>query len=1014
MTIQRLLASLAGSLLLCVLFTLTAFAQTKTITGKITDDKGAPIQGATVSARGTKAGASTGADGTYRITVPSSARTLVISSVGFSSQDITIGAQESINVSMVPSTTNLNEVVVIGYGTARRKDLSGSFAAISPKNFNQGVPAATPDQLLQGKVAGMEVVVASGQPGAPTVVKIRGNNSIRANTNPLYVIDGVPLDGRSARPNFLSGPPGQPDLKVSGVGNMPDANPLTFLNSADIENITVLKDASASAIYGSRGANGVILITTRSGSSGPVKIDGGAAWSIGGLMKQPDVLDVSQYKAALAKYGAASDSGASYKPFNEIIQHKLTQNYSIALSGGGNENNRYRASFLASSTPGIVRKTGLDRYVGNFNASYKLLDKKLTISFGATTANTNEQIAPISSNAGSTGSVISNALQWNPTLVMKRGALGYTTNPNGQVNPLAFSDGYNDYANVTTVLGNFTAGYKIFPFLEYKFLYGVNYSTGVRKSELPGWVSGTGGNNVPDAKTGLGGEAAVAGTQMFSQTITHTLTYNQTFNDNFTVTGLAGYEYWTTSYKSQYSLVYGFDVNNSLNKLQPIHLYDIMQDGLQKNLLSYTFNDPRVELQSYFTRWQFNYKDRYSLSASFRADGSSKFGSNHRYAYFPAFSAKWSISEEDFMKNNTIFSNLGLRVGWGKTGNQEFPAGAADSRYQYNGSNNLNIINFANPKLKWETITAYNAGIDFGFLKGRITGAFEVFFKKTTDPLFPGTFAVPAPAGTLWQNLPGYITNKGGELGINAVIIQKDNFSWSVGGNVTYVKNKFVYPAAGKAPLVLAGQLSGKGTSATYVQAIANDQPIDVFFLRKFKGFDQNGFAITDSVTTYSGDPNPHYIVGLNTELDYKRFSLVINLHGAYDYVIYNNTLQSVTGLSFIVNGSNISKTLIGTKENLANPVSSSTRYLYSGNYMKLGNATLRYRVGDLLKYLKNVNVTFTGYNLFNITHYPGFDPEVNVSTADINTTGIPSRGIDYIGYPTVRSFTLGVNFSLY
>jgi iron complex outermembrane receptor protein len=439
-----------------------------------------------------------------------------------------------------------------------------------------------------------------------------------------------------------------------------------------------------------------------------------------------------------------------------------------------------------------------------------------------------------------------------------------------------------------------------------------------------------------------------------------------------------------------------------------------MQDGVQKNLLAYTFNDPKVELQSYFTRWQFNYKDRYSLSASFRADGSSKFGASHRYAYFPALSAKWSISEEDFMKNNTIFSNLGLRLGWGKTGNQEFPAGAADSRYQYNGAGNLQIINFANPDLKWETITAYNAGIDFGFLKGRITGTLDIFFKKTTDPLFPGTFAVPAPGGTLWQNLKGYITNKGGELGINAIVIQKDNLTWSVGGNVTYVKNKFVYPAAGSAPLVLAGQLSGKGTSATYVQAIANDQPIDVFFLRKFHGFDQNGFAVTDSVTTYSGDPNPKWVVGLNTELDYKKFSLVINLHGAYDYVIYNNTLQSVTGLGFIVNGSNISKTLIGTKENLANPVSSSTRYLYSGNYLKLGNATLRYRIGDLFKYLKNVNVTFTGYNLFNITHYPGFDPEVNTATADINTTGIPSRGIDYIGYPSVRSYTLGVNFSLY
>ena len=1014
MTIQRTLARSASLLLLCVLFTLSAFSQTKTITGKVLDDKGAPIQGATITVRGTKAGASTGADGTYHITVPNSGKYLLVSSVGFTQQEISIGDKTTIDVLLVSATTNLNEVVVIGYGTARRKDLTGSATTVSAKNFNQ-VPAATPDQLLQGKVAGLEVTVSNGQPGAATIVKIRGNNSIRSNTNPLYVIDGVPLDGRSARPTFsnTTGLPGTPGSTVSGVGNIPDANPLTYLNGSDIESISVLKDASASAIYGSRGANGVILITTRTGVSGPLRVEAGASISLPGLMKQPTVLNASQYRTELAKYGAASDSGASYTPFNEIIHHKLSQNYSIAISGGNSENNRYRASFLASSTPGLILKSGLDKYIANFNGSNRLLDKRLTLSYGVTVANVNEQIAPVSSNAGSTGSIISNALQWNPTLVMKHSALNYTVNPNGQVNPLAFSDGYNDYANVTTLLGNFTAGYKILPGLEYKFLYGANYSTGTRKNELLGWVSGTGGNNVPDATTGLGGEAAVGGTQLFSQTLTHTLTYTKSFNDlNFVALG--GYEYYTTSYKTQFTSTYGFDYNNNLSHLLPIHLYDNMQDGLQKNLTTNSSNDPTADLQSYFARVQFNYKEKYSLTASFRADGSSKFGSNNRYAYFPALSGRWNISDENFLKDSKVLSTLALRVGWGKTGNQEFPAGAAQDRYQYTSSGNLSVINFANPNLKWETITASNAGLDFGFLKGRLTGSIEFFSKKTTNPIFPGTYPTPAPAGTYYQNLPGYITNKGGELALNAVIIQTKDLYWSIGGTLEYVKNKFVYPAAGTAPLVLAGQLNGKGTSATYVQAIANGQPIDVFFLRKFHGFDQNGFAITDGAASYAGDPNPKYIVGLSTELDYKAFALTINMHGAFDYQIYNNTLQSVIGLSFIGNGSNISKTLIGTQENTANPVSASTRYLSSGNYMKLGNATLRYKLGDVGKFAKNISVYFSGSNLFVITKYKGFDPEVNTSTLDINSTGIPSRGIDYISYPTVRNFTLGVNFSLY
>lgn len=995
MTIQRLLARLVSITLLCVLFTQIAFSQTKTITGKVSDDKGAPIQGATITAKGTKAGASTGPDGTYRITVPPTAKTLVISSVGFTAQELAIGDQTSLDVSLVAAQSNLNEVVVIGYGTARKKELTGAYSVVSAKDFNQ-LPSATPDQLLQGRVAGLEITVGSGQPGAATQVKIRGNNSIRSGTDPLYVVDGIPLDGRSARPS----------LGVTGLGNTPDANALTYLNPGDIESVSVLKDAAAAAIYGSRGANGVIIITTRTGSSGATKVDASATVSTNGLMKKPDILSASEYRAALAKYGAKSDSGASYSPFDQILQHRVTQNYSVGFSGGG-ENSKFRASFLASRTPGVVRKSELDKYIGNVNGSFKLLDKKLTFTFGITTGTTNEQNAPISNNPGSTGNLISNALQWNPTLVMKHSALDYTVNPNGQVNPLVFSDAYNDHAYVTTLLGYVSGAYKILPDLEYKILYGANYGTGNRGAELQGWVTGTGGN--ADGK----GAAVVGNTQLFSQNLTHTLNYNHKFND-LSFSGLLGYEYYTTHFKTQFSSVYDFNYNLKLNNLVPIHYYDNMQDGKQANLVSSSSNDPAVDIQSYFARAQFSYKDRYSITGSFRGDGSNKFGKNNKYGYFPAVSARWGISDEDFMKNGRIFSNLALRASWGRAGNQSFPAGAALDRFQYTANGSLSVLNYANPDLKWETVTTSDVGIDFGFFGGRLTGTIDGFIKKTTNPLYTATYAAPAPAGTIYRNLDGYISNKGFEISLNGLIIQNKDFSWSLGGNMTYVKNKFVYPTAGNAPLVLTGQLNGKGTSATYVQAIANGQPIDVFYLRKFHGYDQNGFAITDPAATYAGDPNPKYSVGLYTNLDYKRFSLVANMHGNFDFSIYNNTLQSVTGLSFINNGSNISKTLIGTKESPANPVSASTRYMLSGNYMKMGNISIRYKIGDFGKFGKNAFVTLSGSNLFVISKYPGFDPEVNVSTLDQNNTGIPSRGIDYVGYPTVRSFSLGVNFSLY
>src|SRR5579872_6079061 len=294
MTIQRFLARLANLALLCVLFTQTAFSQTKTITGKVSDDKGAPVQGATVTVKGSKGGVTTGADGTYRLPVGPTAKTLVISSVGFTQQELAIGDQTAIDVSLVASTTSLNEVVIIGYGSVKRKDNTGSVTTVSAKEFNKGV-ITSPDQLMQNKVSGLEVVNNSGQPGSATTVKIRGNSSIRGAGNPLYVIDGVLLDGRNARPGV--------NLGTGGFGQTPDANPLIYINPYDIADITILKDASSTAIFGSRGANGVVVITTKKGTAGATKLEAGVSegWNVG-YMKKFDVLDASQFRSALHKF----------------------------------------------------------------------------------------------------------------------------------------------------------------------------------------------------------------------------------------------------------------------------------------------------------------------------------------------------------------------------------------------------------------------------------------------------------------------------------------------------------------------------------------------------------------------------------------------------------------------------------------------------------------------------------------------------------------------------------------
>ena len=1005
MTIQRLLAKMASFTLLCVFLTQAAFSQNKTISGKITDDKGAPVQGATVTAKGTKVGTSSAADGSFTLNAPGSATTLVISSVGFTSQEVAISGQTSISVALVPSQSSLNEVVVIGYGTTVRKDVTGSIATVKAKDFNKGV--TTPEELLIGKVAGLQIANNSGQPGGTTITKIRGNNSIVSGNNPLYVIDGVPIDATSPIPGS----------KASAVGTAPLNNPLLFLNPGDIAQIDVLKDASSSAIYGARGENGVVLITTNKGSGKPA-VDGAVNFTFPtGLMKSPDVLSAAQYRSELGVYGFHSDSGLSIDPFQQILRHTPSSRYSVSLSGG-NENGRYRASFSANDNQGIILKSALQQYSYNFSSEHYALNKRLRLNFDFIGSNYTLLSAPIGNDAGSTGNLISAAMNWNPTLrLVNSDGTFMQTNPSGQINPLALSAYNNDVSTVNQMLGVGGVSFQILPFLSYNFLYGIDYGTATRNAEVQGLIAATGSN--ADGK----GLAATADGSIFSQTITHTLTFDKHLSEDLSLKILAGYEYWSTTgltYKG--SQTFGFNWNVPGGPYYPdLHYYNNMGAGNQANLVAFSSYPPTTNLQSYFGRGEVGYQEKYYLTATFRADGSSKFGVNNRYGYFPSFGFRWNILNEGFMKNNTLFSNLALRLGYGQTGGQDgLVPGAAQQLAYFSGYNpaangnqnpRISTINFESPNLKWETLTSYDAGLDFAFLNNRIIGYVDVFDKKTTNPLFPGTLSVPSQGATIWQNLPGYITNKGFEVYLLFNIVKNKDWTWNLTPNMEYVKNKFVFPALGGSPLYLTGAVDGQGVSSAFAQAIANQQPIDVFYLRQFQGFDQNGIAIVKSqASQYSGDPNPHIILGINTDVTYKKFTLAINSHGQFGNQIFNNTLVSVTNLGNIANGKNISKTLIGTKESLANPVSASTRFLQSGNFVKIGNATLTYNSGSLGSFVKASHIFVTVYNLAEFTKYTGFDAEVN---QDHNNNGIPSLGMDYIGYPTSRSIAVGLNFTL-
>ncbi len=971
------------------------FAQTRTVSGKVFDSKdGTPLAEATVSVVGKAISAKTGADGMFTLNVPADARQLKVSYVGYTDKTVSI-TTGPVNISMLSSSQNLTEVVVIGYGTSRRKDITGAVASLKAKDFNQGTISA-PDQLLQNKVAGLEVTNTSGQPGAASTIQIRGNSSIRSSNNPLFVVDGVPLDGASARPNL-----------GSAFGSTPSSNPLLYIDPNSIAQIEVLKDASSAAIYGARGANGVIVITTKKGTAGPMKVEVGANYGVNaGFMKRFGVLNADEYRSALKKFNQPSslDGGANTDALKEITQSGFSQNYSVAFSGG-NDVGKFRASFLGSKQEGFLKNTTLDKYLSTIGGNYKFLDRKLTLDFNLIAGNYGENLTSVSNTAGSTGNIISSALSWNPTIPLRTNGL-YNFPTNGSGNPLAFNDAYSDKSSVNVFLGNMSGAYDLTKKLQYKFLYGINYGTGNRKLNIEGWLQG-----FPNL-SGLG-NAGIADAKLLSQTFTHTLSYNTELTDKLTLNGVVGYEYFKTQFSGGGISARGFKTNLDQKTRTDIPYTSIFQNALIQNPY-FSFVNPTAEIQSYFGRATFNLQDKYILTGSIRRDGSSKFGSNNKYGNFPAVGLKWLVSNENFMKGSSLFSNLGLRASYGITGNQEFPAGSSQEQFALTTYTTFPQVVNGNPNLKWESSKATNIGLDFGFARGRVYGSIDYYKKKTSDILFQTSAIQPAPASVSFVNLKNAnLINSGVEFAMGSDIIVKDNVGWDFSFNVAYNKNNiknFVDPNTGLDNFVQTGQINGQGVSGTLAQVITNNQPVNAYYLKPFEGFDANGNQKIGGNPTFAGDPNPHTLLGFSTSFRYNKLTLSVNMGGAFGFLIYNNTATAVTNIAGIVQGRNIDKAAFNSGEGFGSGVGASTRFLEKGDYFKMRNSTLRYNVGNVGSYIKGMSAFVSGSNLFVITKFTGFDPEVNI---DKSNNSYPSRSIEYVPYPTARTITFGVNFTL-
>ncbi|MFT4759989.1 MAG: TonB-linked SusC/RagA family outer membrane protein [Paraglaciecola sp.] len=986
----------------------TALAQ-RTISGTITDaESGDPLIGANVLVVGSSVGTVTDIDGKYSLNAPADAKQVEISYTGYSTRTVDMGASNVMDFKL-SSGELLDEIVVIGYGTQKRSDVTGAISTISAKDFNAGI-ITNPDQLIQGKVAGVQVTNNSGAPGGASTVRIRGVSSIRSGSEPLYVVDGVPLDGRTATPG----------LNGTDLGNFPGVNPLTFLNTSDIASIDILKDASAAAIYGSRGANGVILITTKKGIPGKTVVEVQMGAGISNIANTYDVLDGDGYRSALNRYNGAAatpadrpfivrdeegnpvlangneqllgDEGQSVDAQDEIMQTGITQNYSIAFSGG-NEDGNYRLSAGYQDQEGIVKKTGLKKYVASLRGNYKLLDsKRLNLDYNVTVSHVKLQSAPISTDAGFTGNLVGQALQWNPTspLYDADSDTGFNIlKGSSTINPVAMSAAYEDESNTTNVFAWIAPSFEIVDGLTYKFNYSIFHGIGDRNVSINRFINL---QNVEDR-----GFAAVGTQKLTTQYLAHTLNYETKLAGN-NLSLLGGFEYINFSNKG--TGITGRDFENN-----GIAYTDQLQGSSDANRLVSSFNEIESELQSFFGRVNYDIQGKYLFTATVRADGSSKFGENNKYGIFPSFAAAWNITNEDFAP--AIFDRLKLRAGWGITGNQEFPAGASQRQFTVQNGGGTTETTAANPDLQWEESTTFNVGIDFAIANYRLVGSVEYFNRTTSDLLFSGALAAPAPNISIFRNLPGEIVNSGVELALSAILVDKGNLTWDLGANVAFIKNELRnFPQIEE-----VGGLFGQGISGTTAQRFVDGQPLYSWYTRDFIEIGDDGQSIyaENEARKYLGDPLPDMLLGVFTNVKYQGFSLNLAFNGSFGQTIYNNTANTVIGIGNL-GTRNIDAALLDgdVLEAPSNAIKASDRYIESADYIRLNNATLAYQFGDVWG-LKGLQVSITGQNLLVITDYSGFDPEIN--TVNTNANGVPSFGIEYTPYPTARTFLVGVGF---
>lgn len=977
-------------LFLGILFSGAISAQKIQVSGKITDAAdGSAMIGVTIQEKGTVNGTATDEKGNYTLMVSPTA-TLIFSYLGYTSQEIALSGKTTVNVSLVQSEQKLGEVLVIGYGTVRKSDATGSVASVGSNDFNVG-SVSRPQDLIIGKVPGVVVTTNSGDPTAGATIRIRGGSSLSASNDPLIVIDGVPIDN-------------------NGVSGMPNA--LNLVNSNDIESFTVLKDASATAIYGSRASNGVIIITTKKGAAGKAfKVTYDGSVSLGTKTGEVKVLSASQFSSLInSQYGAESPAslllGNSTTDWQkQIYQNAFSQDHNLSFSGNV-KNFPYRASVGYTDQTGILKTSGLKRMTAAVNLNPTFLDNHLTVTVNAKYMNINNRFA----NTGAIGSAVS----MDPTQPVYDAASsaygGYFTwkQPNGDPiaigavsNPVAQLNQNNDKALVNRILGNIQLDYKLhfLPDLKVTVNAGTDYSTSDGKTIVDPkaawyWGNGKGRYN----------------------------TYSQT-KKNQLLDIYGNYKKDLASINSRLEVTAGYSWQ---------HFYNSGANLQRNTALDITYQDTKYSTEnfliSFFGRVNYTLMSKYLLTATIRDDGSSKFSKSNRWGLFPSVALAWDIRQEDFLKNATIINALKLRLGYGITGQQDvgndypylarYTFSQPNAQYQFGNS----FITTLRPEgydvnLRWEQTTTYNAGLDFGILKERITGAVDVYYRPTKDLLN----LIDVPAGTnltnrIYTNV-GTLVNKGVEASLTIRPVVNPNYEWSFGINATFNKNKITKLTLVDDPTFIGVETGGlSGGVGNYIQINSVGYPVSSFYMAQ-QVYDSKGNPIdnlyvdrnSDGIVTSQGlsdryrikKPAADILLGFNSMFRYKKFDFTFNGRISIGNYVYNNVASgtSYAGLYASVGAlANLNSSILKTK--FANPQYWSDYFLENGSFLRMDNMSVGYNFEKIFTSAGRLRVYANVQNLFIITNYKGLDPEI-------------FGGIDNNIYPRPRTFMLGVTLDL-